>query len=73
MNARWGALSAWSALTLLFFWGAEALFVLFAWQNRGAPQTNFLAAVLLLGFWTLVSVAMTLRLYRKVVGLGRSG
>jgi len=59
-------------LLFAFFWATEALLIWFAWQNLSAPQTNFLAAMLLLVFWTVVSIAMTLKLYKNVIVLKHS-
>ena len=56
---------------MAFFWGVELLFVLLLLRNLFAPQNNFLMAVILAIFWTVLSVVMTLRLYGKTRSLGQ--
>lgn len=54
-----------TSMQMLFFWGVELLLVLLLWKNLFEPQNNFLMAVLLILFWTILSVVMTVRLYGK--------
>lgn len=54
-----------TSVQMLFFWGVELLLVLLLWKNLFGPQNNFLMAVVLVLFWTILSVIMTVRLYGK--------
>jgi len=64
-----GAAGLWSGALLLFFWGTEALLLYFAWQTRNSNDSTFLAAALVLCFWSVVCVLMSFRMYKRALTL----